>query len=197
MDVKAYASRGNFKMNGSIKMITEIIDQINDAKLDDQAGRFSLSSCDYHNSGTTIFNDYFSRSSDINVEIKLTPPEIVVAPPALYLLKVQETLKAPTQVSAQNCFTETSGAYTGEISPSQLKDANVHWVILGHSERRALFGEADKVVADKVRAALKSGLAVIACIGEKLEERENGTTDEVVQRQLEAVAKEIDESKWK
>lgn len=122
---------------------------------------------------------------------------MVVAPPALYLLKVQETLKAPSQVSAQNCFTETSGAYTGEISPSQLKDANVHWVILGHSERRALFGEADKVVADKVRAALGQGLAVIACIGEKLEEREDGTTDQVVQRQLEAVAKEIDESKWK
>ncbi|WRT68247.1 triose-phosphate isomerase [Kwoniella shivajii] len=123
--------------------------------------------------------------------------EIVVAPPALYLLKIQEELKAPSQVAAQNSFTEKSGAFTGEISPSQLKDANVHWVILGHSERRSLFGDTDKLVADKVKAAIENGLAVIACVGESLEQREAGETQEIVERQLETIAKEISESEWK
>lgn len=77
--------------------------------------------------------------------------QVVIAPPALYLLKVQSELERPAEVSAQNAFTESSGAFTGEIAPQQLKDANVHWVILGHSERRSLFGDTDKLVADKVR----------------------------------------------
>lgn len=127
----------------------------------------------------------------------LTLQEVVVAPPALYLLQVQSSLKEPVQVSAQNCYTASSGAYTGEISPNQLKDAEVHWVILGHSERRALFGEADKIVADKVKAALGAGLQVIACIGEKLEERESGDTIKVVERQLNAIADQVDEADWK
>lgn len=79
--------------------------------------------------------------------------QVVIAPPALYLLKVQSELERPAEVSAQNAFTESSGAFTGEIAPQQLKDANVHWVILGHSERRSLFGDTDKLVADKVSLA--------------------------------------------
>ena len=120
-----------------------------------------------------------------------------MAPPAIYLLQVQSHLSAPLQVSAQNCFTESSGAFTGEISPNQLKDANIHWVILGHSERRSLVGEADKVVADKVKAAVGAGLQVIACIGEKLEERESGETMQVVERQLEAIKGQVKEENWK
>ncbi|WWC71721.1 triose-phosphate isomerase [Kwoniella pini CBS 10737] len=123
--------------------------------------------------------------------------ELVVAPPALYLLKIQEELKPPAQVSAQNSYTEKSGAFTGEISPNQLKDANVHWVILGHSERRSLFGDTDKLVADKTKAAVEAGLGVIACIGESLQEREADQTQAVVERQLEAIANEISESEWK
>lgn len=148
--------------------------------------------------------------------------EVVIAPPALYLLKVQSELNAPTQVSAQNAFTESSGAFTGEIAPQQLKDANVHWVILGHSERRSLFGDTDKLVADKVsrekcradiyarpppcantltllqtKAAINAGLSVIACIGESLEERESDKTMTVVERQLEAIAAAIDVDAWK
>ena len=123
--------------------------------------------------------------------------EVVVAPPALYLLHVQSRLQAPTQVSAQNCFTEASGAFTGEISPNQLKDANVHWVILGHSERRSLFGDTDKLVADKVKAAVGAGLGVIACVGESLEQREANQTKEVVERQLNAISACIPEDQWK
>ena len=125
------------------------------------------------------------------------PLEIVVAPPAIYLLGVQSQLNAPIQVSAQNCFTESSGAFTGEISPDQLKDANVRWVILGHSERRAMFGDSDSVVANKTQAAIKAGLQVIACVGETLEEREKGITKQVVERQLEAIAAKLDSGAWK
>ena len=76
-----------------------------------------------------------------------------------------------------------SGAYTGEVSPLMLKDLGVEYVILGHSERREYYGECDKIVNEKVKAALKHGLKPILCVGEKLEERENGTTEAVVEKQ--------------
>ena len=115
-------------------------------------------------------------------------PEVVVAPPALYLLLAQQTLRPEVKVAAQNIYDKGNGAYTGEISPQQLKDANVEWVLLGHSERRAIFTESDAFVASKTKAALDNGLSVILCCGESLEEREAGTTIQVVTRQLAAVA---------
>ncbi|KAG8958860.1 triosephosphate isomerase [Tulasnella sp. 419] len=117
--------------------------------------------------------------------------EVVIAPPALHLLSVLAQIKsgANVQVAAQNVFTAASGAYTGEISPVQLKDAGVPWVIIGHSERRTLFGDTDEVVAQKTKAALDAGLSVIACIGETLAERESDKTFEVVDRQVAAIAK--------
>lgn len=127
----------------------------------------------------------------------LTLAEVVIAPPAIYLLDVSRNIKPPVEVAAQNSYTVNSGAYTGEISPEQIKDAGIPWVILGHSERRSLFGDSDKIVADKVKAALAVGLKVIACIGETLEEREKGVTNQVCERQLEAIAKEIGEGDWK
>jgi triosephosphate isomerase len=99
-------------------------------------------------------------------------------------------------VSAQNAYFKNSGAFTGEISPEQIKDAGIPWVILGHSERRSLFGDTEEVVADKVKAALAQGLKVIACIGETLEEREKGITNQVTQKQLGAIAKVLDEKDW-
>ncbi|XAO25842.1 triose-phosphate isomerase [Cryptococcus bacillisporus CA1280] len=122
--------------------------------------------------------------------------QVVIAPPALYLLKVQSELDRPAEVSAQNAFTESSGAFTGEIAPQQLKDANVHWVILGHSERRSLFGDTDKLVADKTKAAINAGLSVIACVGESLEEREADKTMAVVERQLDAIASVVQGNAW-
>lgn len=121
--------------------------------------------------------------------------EVVIAPPALYLLSVRDLVKSPTiAVSAQNCYNIASGAFTGEISAAQLKEVNIPWVILGHSERRTLFGETDEVVAVKTKASLAAGLKVILCIGETLQEREAGKTIEVCERQLAAAAKEI--SDW-
>lgn len=123
--------------------------------------------------------------------------EVVIAPPALYLLDVVRQTKPPVQVAAQNSYVVASGAFTGEISPHQLVDAGIPWVILGHSERRSLFGDSDALVADKVKAALAAGLKVIACIGETLQEREANITNDVCHRQLAAIVNVLDEKDWK
>jgi len=114
--------------------------------------------------------------------------EVVIAPPAIYLLLVQEHLTNPqVQVAAQNVFDKAQGAFTGEISAEQLKDSNIHWVILGHSERRTILGESDQFVASKTEFALSQGLGVILCCGESLETRESNNTVPFIKTQLEAV----------
>ncbi|ORZ16418.1 triosephosphate isomerase [Absidia repens] len=117
--------------------------------------------------------------------------EVVVAPPALYIDRVRSALKKEIGVAAQNSYVKASGAYTGEISPEQLKDLGINWVILGHSERREYFAESDEFVGEKTAHALNAGVSVIACIGEKLEERESNITSEVVTRQLKGIADKI------
>ncbi|GJD12866.1 Triosephosphate isomerase, chloroplastic [Galdieria sulphuraria] len=96
-------------------------------------------------------------------------------------------------VAAQNCWITGSGAYTGEVSTDMLLDVGVDWVILGHSERRHLpeLQETDETIAQKTKRALDSGLGVILCIGELLQEREEGKTLDVCKRQLSAVAKVV------
>ena len=84
---------------------------------------------------------------------------------------------------AEDCYWEESGAFTGEVAPSMIKDAGCAFVIIGHSERRQYFGETDETVNKKVKAALAAGLQVIMCVGELLEQRENGTTNDVVKTQ--------------
>lgn len=120
--------------------------------------------------------------------------EVLCAPPAIYLDHVRTKLNASFHVAAQNCYKCEKGAYTGEISPAMIKDIGCKWVILGHSERRNVFCESDELVGDKVKHALDSGLSVLPCIGEKLEERESGKTEEVVFRQLKAIASQV--SDW-
>ncbi|MBW2648565.1 MAG: triose-phosphate isomerase [Deltaproteobacteria bacterium] len=111
--------------------------------------------------------------------------DIVIAPPFTALRSVMEVLKgSPIHISAQNMHWEGKGAYTGEISAAMLVDAGCEFVIIGHSERRALFGETDGMLNKKMHAALKSGLKPIFCIGETLEERESGTTFEIIQEQI-------------
>jgi len=121
-------------------------------------------------------------------QAKLPPnTEVVVAPPSLYLLTLRDHLRKDIEVAGQNAYITDEGAFTGEISTMMLADENIPWVILGHSERRSLFQEADHVVAEKTEAALKNKLKVILCIGETLEEREANQTMAVVQRQLAAI----------
>jgi len=120
--------------------------------------------------------------------------ETVVAPPFVYLPMAMSTIRPEIQAAAQNCASEAKGAFTGEISAEMVKDCGVPWVILGHSERRALFGETDEIVGKKVARALSTGLKVIACIGESLEQREKGETSSVVRRQLSHIAANV--SSW-
>jgi triosephosphate isomerase len=97
-------------------------------------------------------------------------------------------------VAAQNVFDKPNGAYTGEISVAQLKDSNITWTILGHSERRTILGESDAVVSSKTKYATENGLSVIWCCGESLADREAGKTIAVVSAQLDALKAQI--SDW-
>lgn len=117
--------------------------------------------------------------------------EVVIAPPALYLLLTREHLKPGIEVAAQNVFDKPNGAFTGEISVDQLKDSNITWTLLGHSERRVILQEDDAFVASKTKAALDGGIGVIFCCGESLEQREDSKTIEVVTTQLKAVKEKI------
>uniref|UniRef100_A0A4W4DSE7 Triosephosphate isomerase n=1 Tax=Electrophorus electricus TaxID=8005 RepID=A0A4W4DSE7_ELEEL len=120
--------------------------------------------------------------------VSLTSLEVVCGAPSIYLDYVRSNLDPKISVAAQNCYKVAKGAFTGEISPAMIKDSGVDWVILGHSERRHIFGEGDQLIGQKVAHALESGLGVIACIGEKLEEREAGITEEVVFAQTKVIA---------
>jgi len=122
--------------------------------------------------------------------------EVILAPPSLYLIPLLESVKKEIKVAAQNCYNKTSGAYTGEISPTQLVNAGIPYVILGHSERRTLFHETSELVAEKTRAALDATLSVILCVGETLQERESGQTTKVVETQLKAVIDLLKEEDW-
>jgi triosephosphate isomerase len=112
--------------------------------------------------------------------------ELAVAPPYVALQAVAHLL-APTPIglAAQNVCAKDEGAFTGEVSPFMLKDLGCQYVIIGHSERRHLFGENDQIIHEKIHAALHHGLQPIFCIGERLEERESGQTHSVIQHQLE------------
>jgi len=113
---------------------------------------------------------------------------VAVCVPAAYLHQVAgATHMGAIAVGAQDVSAFEAGAYTGEISASMLRDLGVHYVIVGHSERRQYHAETDAVVALKVQKALAAGLTPIVCVGETLGERESGKTEEVVKRQLAAV----------
>lgn len=111
--------------------------------------------------------------------------EAVVCSPAIHLSSLAKLSTAKVAVGAQNIHQAASGAYTGEISASQVKSVGASYVILGHSERRAYFGETDALLAEKVDAALAHGLKPIFCIGETKEERESGEFFAVIKTQLE------------
>lgn len=116
--------------------------------------------------------------------------EVIICPPFLYL---PELSKGSIKLGAQNCFWEESGSFTGEVSPKMIKEF-CNYVILGHSERRAIFNESNEMINKKIKKALGFNLKVILCIGENKKEREKGKTKEVLKNQikksLKGVAKE-------
>ncbi|KAJ6987108.1 triosephosphate isomerase, cytosolic [Populus alba] len=134
----------------------------------------------------STLNDSQVPSSDV--------VEVVVSPPFVFLPLVKSTLRPDFHVAAQNCWVKKGGAFTGEVSAEMLVNLDIPWVILGHSERRSLLNESNEFVGDKVAYALSQGLKVIACVGETLEQREAGSTVEVVATQTKAIAARV--SNW-
>ncbi|NLK13311.1 MAG: triose-phosphate isomerase [Spirochaetales bacterium] len=117
--------------------------------------------------------------------IEGTGSKVMVAPPFVTIPAVLKAAKGSALiVAAQNMANHESGAYTGEVSPLMLKDLGVNDVILGHSERRSIYGESDEVINEKLLLALKHDMNVVFCIGETLEERESGRLEEVLERQV-------------
>jgi triosephosphate isomerase len=111
--------------------------------------------------------------------------DVAICPPYMALAAMVDSARGSrVQVYAQNMHQSSSGAFTGEVSPPMLAEAEVHGVILGHSERRQLFGETDKALASKVPAALDAGLVPILCVGETEQERENGDTERKLRHQV-------------
>jgi len=111
--------------------------------------------------------------------------DVAIFPPFVYLEELARTVAgSPLRLGAQNACDEESGAFTGEVSAAMLRDVGVQMVLLGHSERRHVYGESDELVNRKVGIALAHGLEVVLCVGETLEERVAGATEDIVSRQL-------------
>ena len=127
----------------------------------------------------------------VNLLLDIKHVSIIFAPPFTGLFDMD--VKPPFYSAAQNCHGEDSGAFTGEISVSMIRDCGAEYVILGHSERRHVFGESDDWVNRKVKAVLDGGLKPILCIGETLGQREAGQTDLVLESQLELGLKDVAE----
>ena len=118
--------------------------------------------------------------------------EIIIGAPFTALeTATRETKGSNIKIAAENMNAKESGAYTGEVSPLMLKDLGVEYVILGHSERREYYGETNEIINEKVKSALAHDLKPILCIGEKLEEREAGTTNDVVKTQITGGLKDV------
>ncbi|CAJ0758297.1 11139_t:CDS:2 [Entrophospora sp. SA101] len=130
------------------------------------------------------------NSNDLKTDV-----EVVIAPPAIYIEQVRNNIRKDNiKVAAQNAYKAAEGAFTGEISPEQLKDIGIEWVILGHSERREIFKESDDFIADKIAHALKAGVKVIACVGEKERLQDDPSlTFKVIDKQLRAIANKVND----
>lgn len=112
--------------------------------------------------------------------------EVVICPPFTSLSEAKKLIEGTAiKLGAQNMYYEDSGAFTGEISASMLKSVGCEYVILGHSERRTIFGETDTMINKKIKKALSEKLKPIFCVGETLEEREKGVAEKVIKRQIE------------
>lgn len=122
--------------------------------------------------------------------------EVAVCPPSVYLASVADAVVGTgVGLGGQNLYAAGDGAYTGEVNASMLHDVGCQYVILGHSERRAILGETDKMVSEKLHAALAGGLTPIVCVGETLGQRESGQTQEVVASQTRGSLEGLDESR--
>jgi len=135
---------------------------------------------------------YAAKLADSAVPTVLLPPSTALQAVAS---ACKESGKGPATLAfgAQNCYFQSSGAFTGEVSPQMLTDLGCRFVALGHSERRAIFGESDELIGKKVKAALSAGLTPIFCIGETLDERNGGRLESVLTRQVTVGLSEVND----
>jgi triosephosphate isomerase len=150
--------------------------------------------------GNWKMNKTFQEGVDLAIEINKVVVEngdknvsVVIAPPFTHISEINKVVdNERISVAGQNCATETSGAYTGEISAEMLWSAGADFVILGHSERRSYYGETNELLNIKVKKALEFNLTPIYCVGEVLEEREAGKHFDVIKKQIEKVLFDLD-----
>ena len=132
-----------------------------------------------------LVNDLMKELKDLD---KAAMPEVVVAPVFTSLYAVNKAMTdcgcGKVRLACQNCYFETQGAFTGEVSVEMAKDAGCEYIIIGHSERRQYFGETDEMVNQKAKKILSEGLVPIICCGESLEQRESGVTPEEVAKSI-------------
>ncbi len=139
----------------------------------------------------TLINDLKQQSFSSETTVLIAPPFVNLS------TAVEQTSGTSIGVVAQNMHQSDNGAYTGEISAEMLKDIDVNHVILGHSERRAYFGEDDQLLSLKVKQALKNNLSVVFCFGEELEQRKSESHFEVVKSQIQHVLFDVAASDWR
>lgn len=133
-------------------------------------------------------------ASELKAELegKSLNVDVIIAPPAVTLEAVNSIIKGSViKLSSQNMHFADSGAFTGEISAQMIKSVGCEYVILGHSERRTIFGETDEMINKKVHQAFSNNITPILCCGESLEERENGTTFNVIEHQIKSGLKDL------
>lgn len=133
----------------------------------------------WKSNGDMDFANSFPKDTLNEMKFDQGKMSVCVAPTDIHLTSVKAVAADQINVMAQDVSQYPKGAYTGNVTGEQLKDIGVHWTLTGHSERRTLCKETDEDVAKKTKAAIESGVTVMACIGEQLEERESGKTDEV------------------
>lgn len=152
--------------------------------------------------GNWKMNNNLAETESLITELQNTldasDAEVMIAPAYTNLYRAYETCRHKNiEVIAQNMHFATNGAYTGEISASMLKSVGINTVILGHSERRAYFGEDDELLAKKVNTALENEIRIIFCFGEELEDRKNDKHFSIVESQLKNALFHLDASAWK
>ena len=150
----------------------------------------------WKSNGTKEFIDSFPGETLNPADFDPTMMDVCLAPADIHLTMAQDKFDSKLNVMAQDVSQYGMGAYTGNVSAEMLVEIGVQWTLTGHSERRSLFHESDEDIATKTKYALDKGMTVMLCIGESLEERESGKTDDVNARQLKAVADVLDDSDW-
>ncbi len=144
--------------------------------------------------------DGLALANELNGALKADNPncDVIICTPFIHLAPVAQAIdQSVMALGAENCADKESGAYTGEVSAAMVKSTGAQYVILGHSERRGYYGETPEILKEKVLLALKNGLKVIFCIGESLEEREQGRQNEVVKAELEGSVFNLTEEQFR